>query len=113
MINALIAQVRTLPSELYRSLTWNYGKETADHQRFTLSNGIAVYFCDPSSPWHRGPNESPNDLLNQYFPKGIDLSVPSRAKLNTVAWRLNGRPRKTLIYETPAERFNASVASIV
>jgi len=110
VINALIKQARSLPKELYKSLTWDRGKEMADHQRFTLATDIKVYFCDPSSPWQRGSNENTNRLLRQYFPKGTDLSVHSQARLNAIARRLNERPRKTLEYETPAERFNACVA---
>jgi IS30 family transposase len=112
VINALIKQASSLPKELYKSLTWDRGKEMADHQRFTLATDIKVYFCDPSSPWQRGSNENTNRLLRQYFPKGTDLSVHSQTKLNAVARRLNERPRKTLEFETPAERFNACVASI-
>ena len=110
VVSALIKQSKKLPSELYKSLTWDRGKELADHQRFTLETDIKVYFCDPSSPWQRGSNENTNRLLRQYFPKGTDLSVHSQAKLDAVARRLNERPRKTLGYETPAERFNACVA---
>jgi len=112
VINALIKQARKLPSELYKSLTWDRGKEMHDHKRFTLATDINIYFCDPKSPWQRGSNENTNGLLRQYFPKGTDLSVHSQAKLNAVARQLNERPRKTLGFETPAEGFNACVASI-
>jgi IS30 family transposase len=110
--NGLIKHAHKLPRELYQSLTWDRGKEMADHKRFTLATDIQVYFCDPQNPWQRGSNENTNGLLRQYFPKGTDLSVYSQAKLNAVARRLNERPRKTLHYETPAERFAQSVASI-
>jgi len=111
VINALIKQAHKLPRELYKSLTWDRGKEMADHKRFTLATDIKVYFCDPQNPWQRGSNENTNGLLRQYFPKGMDLSEVSQAKLNAVARRLNERPRKTLNYEAPAERFNQCVAS--
>lgn len=112
VINALIKHARKLPQELYKSLTWDRGKEMADHKRFSLATDIQVYFCDPQNPWQRGTNENINGLLRQYFPKGTDLSIYSQAKLNAIARRLNERPRKTLDYETPADRFNACVASI-
>jgi len=110
VISALIKHAEKLPTELYKSLTWDRGKEMADHQRFSLATNIAVYFCDPQSPWQRGSNENTNRLLRQYFPKGTDLSVHSQATLNKVARQLNERPRETLDFETPAERFNACVA---
>jgi IS30 family transposase len=111
VIQALIKQSRKLPSELYKSLTWDRGSELSGHKNFTLATDIDVYFCDPYSPWQRGSNENTNRLLRQYFPKGTDLSIHSQAKLSAVARQLNERPRKTLEYETPAERFNACVAS--
>lgn len=111
VINALIKNSRKLPQELYKSLTWDRGHEMADHKRFTLATDISVYFCDPQSPWQRGSNENTNGLLRQYFPKGIDISDYSQAQLNAVARKLNKRPRKTLNYETPVERFSQLVAS--
>jgi IS30 family transposase len=111
VVSALIKQAKKLPNELYKSLTWDRGKELADHRRFTLATNIDVYFCDPQSPWQRGSNENTNGLLRQYFPSGTDLSVHSQTHLNKVARQLNERPRKTMAFETPAERFNACVAS--
>ncbi len=111
VVNALINQSKKLPDELYKSLTWDRGSELADHKRFSLATDVRVYFCDPKSPWQRGSNENTNRLLRQYFPKGTDLSVHSQAKLNAVARSLNERPRKTLDFDTPADRFNACVAS--
>ena len=111
VINALIKHAHKLPRELYKSLTWDRGKEMADHQRFSLDTDIKVYFCDPRSPWQRGSNENTNGLLRQYFPKGMDLSNIHQNRLNAVARQLNGRPRKTLNFKTPADRFNQCVAS--
>lgn len=111
VVSALIKQAHKLPRELYKSLTWDRGKELADHRRFTLATDIDVYFCDPSSPWQRGSNENTNRLLRQYFPKGTDLSVHSQAHLNKIARQLNERPRKILQFETPADRFKQCVAA--
>jgi len=111
VISALIKQAHKLPRELAKSLTWDRGKEMADHVRFSLDTDIKVYFCDPKSPWQRGSNENTNGLLRQYFPKGMDLSNVHQNRLNAVARRLNERPRKTLNFETPAERFNQCVAA--
>ena len=111
VVNALIRQARQLPNELYKSLTWDRGKELADHQRFTMETDIAVYFCDPQSPWQRGSNENTNRLLRQYLPRGTDLAPYSQALLNKIARQLNERPRKTLDFQTPAERFCECVAS--
>ncbi len=112
VVTALIKQSKKLPRELYKSLTWDRGKELSDHQRFSLATDIDVYFCDPQSPWQRGSNENTNGLLRQYFPKGTDLSVHSQRHLNNVACQLNDRPRKTLGFYSPAEKFNECVASI-
>ena len=111
VIDALIKQAHKLPRELYKSLTWDRGKEMADHQRFTLATDIKVYFCDPQSPWQRGSNENTNGLLRQYFPKGMDLSNVHQNRLNAVARRLNERPRETLQFYSPAEKFSECVAS--
>ena len=111
VVNALIKHSKKLPDELYKSLTWDRGHELAEHKRFTVKTNVDVYFCDPQSPWQRGSNENTNGLLRQYFPKGTDLSVHSQAKLDAVARQLNERPRKTLEYETPAERFSQCVAA--
>jgi len=112
VIDALIKQAHKLPRELYKSLTWDRGKEMAGHQRFSLATDVKVYFCDPQQPWQRGSNENTNGLLRQYFPKGMDLSNVHQNRLNAVARRLNERPRETLDFETPAERFSQCVASI-
>jgi transposase, IS30 family len=111
VINALIKHAHKLPRELYKSLTWDRGKEMADHKRFSLDTDIKVYFCDPRSPWQRGSNENTNGLLRQYFPKGMDLSNIHQNRLNAVARQLNERPRKTLDFRTPAERFSQGVAT--
>jgi IS30 family transposase len=111
VISALIEQAKCLPQELRRSLTWDRGKEMAQHKRFTLATDVAVYFCDPQSPWQRGSNENTNGLLRQYFPKGTNLSVHSQERLDQIARQLNQRPRKTLGFETPAERLAACVAT--
>jgi IS30 family transposase len=111
VINALIKNARKLPQALYKTLTWDRGKEMAGHKRFTLATDIKVYFCDPQNPWQRGTNENTNGLLRQYFPKGTEISSYSQTQLNAVARKLNQRPRKTLGYQTPAEIFNLTVAS--
>jgi len=111
VVNALIKQAHKLPRELYKSLTWDRGKEMADHERFSLATDIKVYFCDPQQPWQRGSNENTNGLLRQYFPKGMDLSNVHQNRLNAVARRLNERPRETLQFRTPVERFAQCVAS--
>ena len=112
VIDALIKVSRKLPRDLSKSLTWDRGSEMANHKRFTLATDIQVYFCDPQNPWQRGTNENTNGLLRQYFPKGLDVSTFSQAKLNAIARQLNERPRKTLNYETPIERYRQTVASI-
>jgi IS30 family transposase len=101
---ALQASIGSLPAQLRRSLTWDQGKEMGEHLQFTVDSGVSVYFCDPRSPWQRGSNENTNGLLRQYFPKGSDLAAVSQAQLDRVAAELNGRPRQTLGWMTPAER---------
>jgi IS30 family transposase len=113
VVAALSQHVRKLPATLKRSLTWDRGLEMAKHKDFTVATDVQVYFCDPQSPWQRGSNENTNLLLRQYFPRGTDLSGYSQAQLDQVALRLNQRPRKTLGFETPASRLQASVASTV
>src|SRR6266849_492166 len=113
VVAALSQHVRKLPATLKRSLTWDRGLEMAKHKDFTVATDVQVYFCDPQSPWQRGTNENTNLLLRQYFPRGTDLSGYSQAQLDRVALRLNQRPRQTLGFETPASRFQASVASTV
>jgi len=101
--DAITRTIVTLPEELRRSLTWDQGTEMAQHNRLKIDTGIQVYFCDPRSPWQRGTNENTNGLLRQYFPKGTDLSIYSADEISAVAAALNGRPRKTLGWKTPAE----------
>jgi IS30 family transposase len=111
VVDALAQQVQTLPAQLRATLTWDRGMELADHKRFSVATDVAVYFCDPQSPWQRGTNENTNGLLRQYFPKKTDLSVFSQAELDAVAAKLNTRPRKTLEFMTPADRLAEVVAS--
>ncbi len=111
VVDALTRQVRKLPASLRRSLTWDRGLEMAKHKSFTVATKVNVYFCDPQSPWQRGTNENTNGLLRQYFPRKTDLSNYSQADLDKVALQLNQRPRKTLGFETPASKLQASVAS--
>jgi len=113
VVAALSQHVRKLPATLRRSLTWDRGLEMAKHKEFTVATDVQVYFCDPQSPWQRGTNENTNLLLRQYFPKGTDLSGISQAQLDQVSLRLNQRPRKTLGFQTPASRLQASVASTI
>ncbi|MDB4916293.1 MAG: putative transposase, partial [Gemmatimonadetes bacterium] len=108
---ALARKIRTLPTHLKASLTWDRGSEMAQHAAFTVATQVAVFFCDPRSPWQRGSNENTNGLLRQYFPKGTALSHFSQRQLDAVAHRLNTRPRETLGWETPAIRFASYVAS--
>jgi IS30 family transposase len=110
VVNALIAQVRKLPTHLISTLTWDRGCELAQHKRFTIATDVQVYFCDPRSPWQRGTNENTNGLLRQYFPKGTDLSGYTQHQLNAVAKKLNARPRQTLGWRTPADTLAACVA---
>ena len=112
VVTALIKQSRKLPGELYQSLTWDRGSELASHKRLALAADVAIYFCDPRSPWQRGSNENTNRLLRQYLPHGTDLSLHSQAQLSAIARQLNERPRKTLLYRTPAETFAECVAAI-
>jgi IS30 family transposase len=111
VVAALSRHVRRLPASLRRSLTWDRGLEMAQHKSFTMTTDVQVYFCDPQSPWQRGSNENTNGLLRQYLSKKADLSCYSQSELDKIALRLNQRPRKTLGFQTPADRLQASVAS--
>jgi IS30 family transposase len=113
VVAAVSKHIRKLPATLRRSLTWDRGLEMAKHKDFTVATDVQVYFCDPQSPWQRGTNENTNLLLRQYFPRGTDLSIHSQAHLDRIALRLNQRPRKTLGFQTPASKLQASVASTV
>ena len=109
VVTALARRIQQLPTALRRSLTWDRGKEMAQHRQFTLTTDVQVYFCNPQSPWQRGSNENTNGLLRQYFPKGMDLSRLTQSQLDAVARRLNTRPRQTLNWRTPAEVFAETV----
>jgi len=109
--DAIAAAMMTMPDQLRRSLTWDQGAEMAQHAKLRIDSGLAIYFCDPRSPWQRGTNENTNGLLRQYFPKGTDMSRYSANEINAVALALNTRPRKTLGWKTPAEALNQHLYS--
>jgi IS30 family transposase len=109
-VEALSEQIQQLPKAMMYTLTWDRGTEMADHKKFTIATDVAVYFCDPKSPWQRGTNENTNGLLRQYLPKGTDLSAHSQEDLDDIALKLNTRPRKTLGYRTPADTLASTVA---
>ena len=108
---AMAAKIAQLPKQLFKSVTWDQGSELANHKQFTIDTGVAVYFCEPSSPWQRGTNENTNGLLRQYFPKGTDLSVHSEQHLDHVAAELNARPRKTLNWMPPSRALNELIVA--
>jgi IS30 family transposase len=110
VLSALTERIQTLPQQLVRSLTWDQGKEMALHAQFTIDTGLQIYICDPRSPWQRGTNENTNGLLRQYFPKGSNLNAASQDELDAVAAELNGRPRQTLGWQSPSEKFAEAVA---
>jgi len=110
---AIARKIQELPQALTRSLTWDQGSEMGEHARFSIDTGIAVYFCDPHRPWQRGTSENTNGLLRQYFPRGEDYSILAESRLDLVADEMNGRPRRTLGYRTPAEVFDELVATTV
>jgi IS30 family transposase len=110
VVNALIREAPRVPGQLMKSLTWDRGNEMAQHTRFTVATDVAVYFCDPQSPWQRGSNENTNGLLRQYFPHGTSLKGITQAELDAVARQLNERPRETLGFRTPAEQLAIDVA---
>ncbi len=110
--HAIAATITTLPEQLRQSLTWDQGAEMAQHARLHVDTGLRIYFCDPHAPWQRGTNENTNGLLRQYFPKGTDLTRHSPSDLAAVAAALNGRPRKTLGWRTPAEALNEQLLSL-
>ena len=110
VVNALIREAPRVPGQLMKSLTWDRGNEMAQHKRFTVATDVAVYFCDPQSPWQRGSNENTNGLLRQYFPHGTNLKDITQAELDAVARQLNERPRETLGFRTPAEQLAIDVA---
>ena len=107
---AMTAKIATLPQHLMRSITWDQGTEMSQHLRFSIDTGVAIYFCDPHSPWQRGSNENTNGLLRQWLPKGTDLSIHSEADLDTIAHKLNNRPRQTLQWMKPSQRLAQLVA---